>query len=107
MTIDRRSFIKIISGACLSAASAEDVAHAGQSLTSDPFGCLVDLTRCIGSCSPYTWSIYLPGFFLMRAFETSSNVRRLPKVIASTGQTSAQPGSLPLLSARSISSRGG
>ena len=49
MGISRRNFFKILTAAGASAATATASAHAWQSRApSDPYGCLVDLTRCIG-----------------------------------------------------------
>jgi formate dehydrogenase iron-sulfur subunit len=49
MGISRRNFLKILTAAGAATATATASAHAWQSRApSDPYGCLVDLTRCIG-----------------------------------------------------------
>jgi formate dehydrogenase beta subunit len=49
MGISRRNFLKILTAAGTATATATASAHAWQSRApSDPYGCLVDLTRCIG-----------------------------------------------------------
>jgi formate dehydrogenase iron-sulfur subunit len=49
MGISRRNFLKILTAAGAATATARASAHAWQSRApSDPYGCLVDLTRCIG-----------------------------------------------------------
>ena len=49
MGLNRRGFLKFVTLAGATAAGAGKTAHARQSQTpADPYGCLVDLTRCIG-----------------------------------------------------------
>jgi formate dehydrogenase beta subunit len=49
MEITRRGFLKFASAAGVTAATPKPTAHAWKSRApSDPYGCLVDLTRCIG-----------------------------------------------------------
>ncbi len=49
MGISRRKFFKLLTVAGVGTATAKSSAHAWQSRApSDPYGCLIDLTRCIG-----------------------------------------------------------
>lgn len=49
MQINRRSFFKVIGAAGTSAAALPSSAHAWESKAPpDPYGCLVDITRCVG-----------------------------------------------------------
>jgi formate dehydrogenase beta subunit len=49
MTLSRRSFFKVMGATGASVAVKSKLVHAGNTKAShDPYGCLVDLTRCIG-----------------------------------------------------------
>ena len=49
MGLNRRDFFKFVTAAGAAVAGSGGTAHAWQSRApSDPVGCLVDLTRCIG-----------------------------------------------------------
>ena len=49
MELNRRFFLKILSAAGISLAAGKEKTHAWESKAPEnPFGCLVDLSRCVG-----------------------------------------------------------